>query len=252
MGRCQHCADYHCDASPFAPASSPDGDEVVWMLPDGADPASGAQGWKSMKVCPQNDGSANVLDYYGTAGKGCVTANALCCGGSETQCLVDQSDASKSQVGSITVPCGVNVTYSYEGTCNFDDTKTYQLTGDGVPKVLTCDTTTNTTCPYSYQFSLAPGYECLDGSVVLESNNAKPCQPGGGSPSFESGSGAAPVASGLSRTTVVVVIAVVGVLLLVLAYVAVNRKAHDVLSVKQIVARAGIDEHLVAPGSVKP
>ena len=102
--RCTNCASYSCPSSTYSPASAPDGDEVVWMLPNDTDVASGAQGWKSMKVCPQEDGTEGVLNFYGTAGKGCVTANALCCGGSSSQCMI--SGEGKSQVGSITVPCG--------------------------------------------------------------------------------------------------------------------------------------------------
>lgn len=250
---CQHCETYSCAAAPYSPASSPDGQEVLWMLPNNADPPPGAQGWVSMPVCTQPDGTQGVIDFYGTASKGCVTANALCCGGSETQCMVDNKDGgnqSKSQIGHIVVPCGVEVAYSYDGTCNFTDTPVTHMVGSGIPKVLVCDPTTNTTCPYSYQFSLAPGYECKDGDLVIESTDKKPCVHGGSNTSFTT-HGASGGMFGLSKKDMLIAVGVGGVVLIILMYVVFNRKPTDLLTVKQIVQHAGINEHLVIPGEAK-
>ena len=224
------------------------------MMPNNADPPPGAQGWVSMPVCTQPDGTQGVIDFYGTANQGCVTANALCCGGKETQCMVDnkgKGDQAESQIGSITVPCGVEVAYSYDGTCNFNDTPVTHMIGSGIPKVLVCDNTTNTTCPYSYQFSLTPGYECSkDGDLVISESGQKPCVHGGSNTSWTS-HGASDGMFGLSKKDLLIAIGVGGVVVIILMYVVFNRKPTDLLTVKQIVQRAGINEHLLIPGQAK-
>ena len=220
------------------------------MLPNNADPPPGTQGWVSMPVCTQPDGTKGVIDFYGTANKGCVTANALCCGGSDAQCMVENGDQTESQIGEIVVPCGVEVAYSYDGTCNFTDTPVTHMIGSGIPKVMVCDTTTNTTCPYSYQFSLAPGYECKDGDLVIKATDKKPCVHGGSNKSFTS-HGSSGGLFGLSKKDMLIALGVGGVVVIVLMYVVFNRKPTNMLTVKQIVQRAGINEHLVIPGQVK-
>ena len=222
------------------------------MLPNDADSAPGVQGWVSMPVCTQEDGTEGVLDFYGTSNKGCVTANALCCGGSESQCLVDKSNQFVSQIGSVTVPCGVNMSYSYDGKCDFTDTTVTHVVGSGIPKVLEGDTTTNTTFPYSFQFSLAPGYKCDNGDLVIASNNKKPCVHGGSNVSFTTHGARDGGFGGLSKKDILIALGVTGVVVIILFYVFVNHKSRTMLTVKQIVARAGINEHLVVPGQSKP
>lgn len=218
------------------------------MLPNDADPPPGAQGWVTMPVCTQEDGTKGVVDFYGTAHKGCVTANAMCCGGSESQCLVDKTKK-KSNIGSVTVPCGVNMSYSYDGTCDFTDTPVTQVVGSGIPKVLYGNPNTqNTTFPFSFQFSLAPGYECDKGDLVIASSNKKPCVHGGSNTSFTAHGGSDGGFAGLSKKDMLIAAGVTGVVVIVLFYVLFNRKSNDMLTVKQIVARAGVNEHLVIPG----
>ena len=246
---CKNCKDYRCAASEFTPAASPNGDEVVFMLPNNVFPPPSTQAWKNMKVCTQEDGTEGVVDFYGAAGnpKGCVTANAMCCGGKETQCMVNQADESKSQVGSITVPCGVNVKYSYDGACDFDEAPSYELVGNGVPRVLVPDKNTGTEYPFSFQFSLAPGYKCDKGSIVMDGTGAKPCDQSE-TPSFGSQDEGGGGVAGLSKRDVLIFAAVAGAVVLSLVYVLTHRKANDFLSVQQIVRRAGVNEHLVIPG----
>lgn len=244
---CAECAEYTCPASSFVPAAAAKGDEVLFMLPNGADAAPGAQGWKRMKVCPQPDGSKGVVDFEGTAEPGCVTAQALCCGGSEEQCMVEADNYGMSKIGSITVPCGVNVSYSYDGQCDFNQSPSYQVVGSGVPKVLNCYTDSKVACPYSFKFSLAPGYKCENGSVVTEGTNQKPCQNGGSTLSFASEGSTAVATFGLSKRDLLIAVAVAAAVAIVVAYVAFHKKPNSVLSVNQIVAQAGIDEHLVVP-----
>lgn len=247
---CKHCKDHKCRASAFSPASGASGDELLWMLPNNVYPPAGVEGWKSMKVCPQEDGAPGALNFRGTAGAGCVTANAMCCGGKHTQCMVSLTDQTKSSVGSITVPCGVQVKYSYDGTCDFEGTPTTTLVGTGVPKVLVPDKNTGTVYPYSYQVSLAPGYKCENGSVVVEETGKRPSC-GNDPESFVSHGADETPAFELSKKNILVIVAVVGVLALVLVYFLTNRGPSDgLLTVEKIVQQAGVNEHLVIPDEV--
>ena len=215
------------------------------MIGDGATLPPGSQAWVTKPVCDQEDGTKGAVDAHLTAGKGCLTAQALCCGGNDPYCMVNTDDKTQSRIKNITVPCGVNVKYSYKGRCDMNNSQTGEIAGDGVPKVLACDNTTATDCPYSFQVSLAPGYECKNGSVVVKGTNKKPCvDDPNGFPSHNNPGGSL---VNLSRNDIIVALVVVGIVLILITLMFKDTKDESLLNVDQIIQRSGVNEHLVIP-----
>lgn len=246
---CTSCQPYNgCVASTYTPPSEPKPDEILFSLSDDAETKHNVQAWKSVPVC----GSVGAIQTHVLGGTGCLTAASLCCGGKELQCLLDENDYSKSAIASITVPCGATVEYGYVGQCEFDPVKQHKIVGSGIPEQLTCSQKNDTVCPYSFKVSLTPGYECNSkGQLVVSTSQERPsCSPTGPNDpvSYDRGEDVQHVSDALSGRSLVILFVAGSIIVLLVAYVITNRSSNTLLTVGQIVQKAGIDRHLVVPG----
>lgn len=251
-----------CPTSSLTPTGAAPRGHLQFFQPSSTAAAPGSESTWQIPVCDQPDGTQGALTLQRTAQKGCLTAQAMCCGGKTPQCMVEKNDHRKSLVQQVQVPCGAQVTTSYTGRCKSGATedaadattsasdRVETIRGSGVPYTLTCDTSTASTCPYAFQVALAPGYECSDaGDIVVSATKEVACAPSASGPDGSSSTGTG--AGGITHRQVVIGMGIAALLVVGMMYAVLIRPARSTLTVDEIVARAGVKAHLVAPEPAK-
>lgn len=188
---------------------------------------------------------------------GCVTAQAMCCGGTIPQCMLGRDDNDNVQntasgIGQIRVPCGVNVVGTYGSTCNRADQYNARPPSDGNLSLLTGDSSQTTVYPYAFQVGLQQGFHCAsDGNVrTVDKNEIPQCgsfNPGVHAPPSPDNSDSSNNAGGLSRAQMLIILAVVLLLVIIVHKYSQKNTKKKTLSVDQIIEASGMNEKLALP-----
>lgn len=243
------------------PEAPPEQTHITFIVPQNQPDVPRSSRHAYLRVCSVGCGSngercrRGVTDPAGTPPgmqPGCTAAPFLCAGLGNPQAMLQWDDTksmrinNKSNVGSIRVPCGVDVTAYYGPTCDKQYVVSDTIPSTNVP--FTFPRNSPTDYPYAFKVALQSGFKCFSDGNVKESSSGNAC--GGGTDSPAAGPPATPPTHHKHAPFTPLEIGI-GVALLVLVaaalLVAAPSSQPAPLSVNQIVASSGVNEHLVAP-----